>query len=110
VQRRLTGLGFDTRVNGKFDNDTRAVIRRWQTARGYPASGYLNKLQHKALQSEIVASVSSSSSDGDDDKPSRRVHHSGGGGDGGGGGRRGGDPGAFMGGMIGGMMGGMFHR
>jgi uncharacterized caspase-like protein len=111
VQRRLTGLGFDTKVNGKFDDDTRIVIKRWQMARGYPATGYLNKLQHKALQSEIVAGVSSSSSDGDEDRSSRRVRHSGGGGGGasGGGGRRG-DPGAFMGGMIGGMMGGMFHR
>jgi uncharacterized caspase-like protein len=111
VQRRLTGLGFDTKVNGKFDDDTRIVIKRWQMARGYPATGYLNKLQHKALQSEIVAGVSSSSNDGDEDRSSRRVRHSGGGGGGasGGGGRRG-DPGAFMGGMIGGMMGGMFHR
>jgi hypothetical protein len=25
VQRRLTGLGFDTKVNGTFDEDTRAV-------------------------------------------------------------------------------------
>jgi uncharacterized caspase-like protein len=111
VQRRLTGLGFDIKVSGKFDDDTRIVIKRWQMARGYPATGYLNKLQHKALQSEIVAGVSSSSSDGDEDRSSRRVRHSGGGGGGasGGGGRRG-DPGAFMGGMIGGMMGGMFHR
>ena len=30
VQRRLTGLGFDTKVNGKFDKPTRAVITRWQ--------------------------------------------------------------------------------
>ena len=28
VQRRLTGLGFDTKVNGKFDEPTRAVIMR----------------------------------------------------------------------------------
>src|SRR6202042_1363748 len=36
VQRRLTGLGFDTKVNGKFDEEPRSVIRRWQAARGYP--------------------------------------------------------------------------
>src|SRR6478672_2003881 len=30
VQRRLTGLGFDTKVNGRFDESTRAVITRWQ--------------------------------------------------------------------------------
>ena len=36
VQRRLTGLGFGTKVNGRFDESTRAVITRWQEARGYP--------------------------------------------------------------------------
>ena len=55
MQRRLNGLGFDTKVNGKFDEDTRAVITRWQAARGYPKTGFLNKLQHKALLAEIVA-------------------------------------------------------
>ena len=65
VQRRLTGLGFDTKVTGKFDEATRAVITRWQAARGYPKTGYLNKLQHKALLTEIVsATTSASSSDG----------------------------------------------
>ena len=112
VQRRLTGLGFDTKVNGKFDGDTRSVIRRWQAARGYPSSGFLNKLQHKALLTEIVATTaaSSSSSDDSDDRPARR--HSGGSGGGrrsggsggGGGGGGGGNPGAFIGGMMHGMM------
>jgi hypothetical protein len=32
VQRRLTGLGFDTAVTGKFDAETRVVIARWQAA------------------------------------------------------------------------------
>ena len=31
------------------------MITRWQAARGYPKTGYLNALQHKALQSEILA-------------------------------------------------------
>jgi hypothetical protein len=107
VQRRLTGLGFDTKVTGKFDDDTRSVIRRWQAARGYPSSGYLNKLQHKALLAEIVATTqTSSSSDDSDDKPSRRRHGGGGGGGGGGGHYRG--P-SGPGGLIGGMMGGLFH-
>jgi hypothetical protein len=44
VQRRLTAVGFDTRVNGKFDESTRAVITRWQAARGYPKTGFLNAL------------------------------------------------------------------
>jgi uncharacterized caspase-like protein len=104
VQRRLTGLGFDTKVTGKFDDNTRAVITRWQAARGYPKSGYLNKLQHKALLTEIVATTTASASDDSDDKPSRRRH--GGGGGGGGGGRHyrgGGGPGGFIGGMVGGM-------
>jgi peptidoglycan hydrolase-like protein with peptidoglycan-binding domain len=102
VQRRLNGLGFDTKVTGKFDESTRAVITRWQAARGYPKSGYLNKLQHKALLAEIVATAKTSSDDSDD-KPSRRR---GGGGGGGGGhyrGGGGGGPGGFIGGMVGGI-------
>jgi uncharacterized caspase-like protein len=107
VQRRLTGLGFDTKVNGTFDDPTRAVIKRWQAARGYPSTGFLNRLQHKALQGEIVATVGAGASDDSDDHPSR--HHSSGGGrrhyyHGGGGG--GGRPG----GLFGGMMGGLFGR
>ena len=47
VQRRLTGLGFDTKVNGRFDKSTRAVIARWQAARGYPRTGFLDTLQHR---------------------------------------------------------------
>jgi hypothetical protein len=109
VQRRLTSLGFDTKVSGKFDDNTRAVITRWQAARGYPKSGYLNALQHKALQSEILATrVASASSDDSDDEPARQSRRHGGGG---GGSRHyhrggGGGPGAF----FGGMMGGLFRR
>ena len=112
VQRRLTGLGFDTKVTGKFDDDTRVVIKRWQAARGYPSTGYLNKLQHKALLTEIVAAASTSS--GDDSAPrSHPVHRStgsapvaaaprhNGGGDAGA---------AFIGGMMGGMVGGMLRH
>ena len=108
VQRRLNGLGFDTKVTGKFDENTRAVITRWQAARGYPKSGYLNKLQHKALLAEIVATTQTSSSDdSSDDKPSRR--RSGGGGGGGGGGGRHYHGGGGPGGLIGGVMGGLFR-
>lgn len=103
VQRGLTRLGFDTKVNGKFDTSTRAVITRWQGARGYPKTGFLNTLQHEALLTEIVsaAHASSSSSDkSDDDDLARRrggggAHH-----------HRSGGPG----GLIGGMMGGLFGR
>ena len=104
VQRRLNGLGFDTKVTGKFDESTRAVITRWQAARGYPKSGYLNKLQHKALLTEIVSATQSASSSDDGDRPARRR---GGGGGGrhyhGGGGGGGPNPGAFIGGMMGGL-------
>jgi uncharacterized caspase-like protein len=118
VQRRLTGLGFDIKATGKFDDDTRMVIKRWQAARGYPVSGYLNRLQHKALLSEIVSATPSTTSSDDSDDSSRRVRHSSGGGGGGrrgsggggGGGGGGANPGAFMGGVIGGMMGGMFRH
>ena len=102
VQRRLTGLGFDTKVSGKFDESTRSVITRWQAARGYPKSGYLNKLQHKALLTELVATTQTSSSDSDD-KPARRERRRSGGGEG----HRGGGgldvPGRFIGGVVGGM-------
>jgi Caspase domain/Putative peptidoglycan binding domain len=113
VQRRLNGLGFDTKVTGKFDEPTRAVITRWQAARGYPKSGFLNKLQHKALLSEIVATTQTGSSDDSDDKPVAHARRSsaGGGGGGGGGRRSGGGPDlAGPGRFIGGVMGGMFGR
>jgi hypothetical protein len=102
VQRRLTGLGFDTKVTGRFDDETRAVITRWQAARGYPKTGFLNKLQHKALLAEIVATTQTSSSDDSDDKPAR--HRSSGGG-----GRRHSGGGGGPGGLIGGMMGGLLR-
>ena len=115
VQRRLTGLGFDTRITGKFDESTRAVITRWQAARGYPKTGYLNRLQHKALLTEIVAATPTASRDDSDEKPARPARRSsGGGGAGGGGGQRSGggpDPGAaFIGGVMGGVVGGMLRR
>jgi uncharacterized caspase-like protein len=107
VQRRLTGLGFDIKATGKFDEETRTVIKRWQAARGYPATGYLNKLQHQALQYENVSTrVATSDDDSDSSGEGSYRRHSGGGG--GGGGRRyrgggGGGPGMFFGGMMRGM-------
>jgi len=105
VQRRLTGLGFDTKVSGRFDGSTRAVIARWQAARGYPKTGFLNTLQHQALLTESISAARASigSNDkSDDDRPARRrggggAHHhrSGGGGPGG---------------LIGGVVGGLFGR
>ena len=112
VQRRLTGLGVDTKVTGVFNQDTRNVITRWQAARGYPKSGYLNKLQHKALLSEIVATqpTASSSDDGEKPAPRRRANSGGGGGaapaprHSGGGGPDPANVGRFMGGVIGGVL------
>ena len=49
MQRRLTRLGFDTKVNGTFDESTRAAIARWQEEYGYPTTGFLDATQHKAL-------------------------------------------------------------
>ena len=109
VQRRLNGLGFDTKVTGTFNESTRAVITRWQAARGYPKSGYLNKMQHKALLTEIVATTPTASSD-EGEKPARRAQQQRSSGGGGGGQQRGPDPGAFVGGVVGGMLGGAFRR
>jgi hypothetical protein len=102
VQRRLTGLGFDVRATGKFDEETRSVIQRWQAARGYPTTGYLNKLQHKAMQSEIVSSRVAS--DASEDEPARRRSS--------GGARRAHGAGGMggPGGLFGHMMGGLFRH
>jgi peptidoglycan hydrolase-like protein with peptidoglycan-binding domain len=96
VQRRLTRLGFDTKATGKFDEPTRAVIARWQEARGYPKTGFLNTPQHQALQAEYISTAQASdrSSGKSDDGHSvrRREHRSGG-----------------PGGLIGGVVGGIFR-
>ena len=103
VQRGLTGLGFDTKVSGRFDESTRAIIIRWQAVRGYPKTGFLNTAQYQAVQTESVsaAHASFSSSDkSDDDRPARRrgggsAHHH----------RSGGGPGGLIGGVVGGLFG-----
>jgi peptidoglycan hydrolase-like protein with peptidoglycan-binding domain len=99
VQRRLTRLGFDTKVNGRFDKSTRAVITRWQAARGYPKTGFLDTLQHQALLTESVSAARASlgSDKSDDDRPARRRgggHH-----------RSSGGPGGLIGGVVGGLFG-----
>jgi peptidoglycan hydrolase-like protein with peptidoglycan-binding domain len=101
VQRRLTRLGFGTKVNGRFDKSTRAVIARWQAARGYPNTGFLNTPQHQALLTESVSAAHASldSPDkSDTERPARRRgggrhHHSAGG------------PGVLIGGVVGGLFG-----
>ena len=101
VQRQLTRLGLDTKVSGRFDESTRAVITRWQAARGYPKTGFLNTLQYQALLSESVSAAHDSSSDeSDDGHPAHRraeggAHHH----------RSGGGPGGLIGGVVGGLFG-----
>jgi len=97
VQRWLTRLGFDTRVNGTFDDNTRAVIMRWQAARGYPRSGYLDTRQHQALLAEDISAAHSDSvsSDNRGSAAETHRHRNGGGGPGG---------------LIGSMVGGLFGR
>jgi Caspase domain/Putative peptidoglycan binding domain len=104
VQRRLTGLGFDTKPNGKFDETTRAVITRWQGARGYPQTGFLNTLQHKALLTETVPTArASSSASGETAEASPRRRR------GAGGARHHRGVGGPV-GLIGGVVGGLFGR
>ena len=97
VQRRLTGLGFGTRVNGRFDESTRAVIARWQAARDYPSTGFLNPLQHQALLTESISAARAGIGDkSDDGRVARRSgagHH------------RSGGPGGLIGGVVGGLFG-----
>ncbi|WP_257169091.1 peptidoglycan-binding domain-containing protein [Bradyrhizobium sp. SRS-191] len=59
VQRGLTRLGFDTKANGTFDDQTRAAISRWQEERSYPATGFLNPAQHKVLMTAATEAAKS---------------------------------------------------
>jgi peptidoglycan hydrolase-like protein with peptidoglycan-binding domain len=98
VQRGLTRLGFDTKASGKFDEATRAVIRRWQAARGYPETGFLNMVQHAALRTEIASAAQASVSGTDKLEDGRRRggtssrHH-----------RSSRGPGGLIGGVVGGI-------
>jgi uncharacterized caspase-like protein len=60
IQRRLWTLAyFDGVVDGNFNDNTRRAIERWQNARGYLRSGYLNKLQYEALLAERLPFIPS---------------------------------------------------
>src|ERR1700694_5158442 len=76
VQRRLTGLGFDPRVNERFDDSPRAAITRWQGARDYPKTGFLNPPQYQALQDDSVSAAHASLSSSDASDVARSVRHS----------------------------------
>jgi len=104
VQRRLTRLGFGTKINGKFDDSTRDAIGRWQEEHAYPKTGFLNTAQHEALLSEGVPTEAGKS----DHQDHRRragghAHYS----------RRAGGPIGAIGGavhhVVGGVVG-LFHR
>ena len=104
VQRGLTRLGFDTKVNGKFDESTRAAITRWQEEHGYPTTGFLNVAQHKVLTEAAAEARKSGQRDrraGGRTRYSRGV-----------GGPIGAMGGAVRGvvGGVGGMVGGLFRR
>ena len=70
LQNRLTLIGFQTPINGQFTDTSRRAITRWQTARGYPKTGYLNKLQHQALLKES-ASASTDARSAEQETPSQ---------------------------------------
>ena len=47
---KLSSLGFATRsLSAEFDAATRIALAKWQEARGYPVTGFLNKFQYEAL-------------------------------------------------------------
>jgi peptidoglycan hydrolase-like protein with peptidoglycan-binding domain len=103
VQRRLTRLGFGTRINGKFDDSTRDAIGRWQEERAYPKTGFLNAAQHEALLSE-GATEAGKSDHQDRRRGGGRAHYS----------RRAGGPIGAIGGavhhVVGGVVHGLFRR
>ena len=102
VQRGLTRLGFDTKVNGKFDEKTRAVIAHWQEEHGYPTTGFLNAAQHKVLME--AAAEARKSGHRDRRRAGGRTRYSRG---------VGGPIGAIGGavhGVVGGVVGGLFRR
>ena len=100
LQRRLTRLGFDTKANGKFDARTRAVITRWQAARDYPNTGFLNPWKHQALLNESASTANASIRDNKSGGHERRARRRGGGG----------GPVGVIGGVVGGVVGGIFGR
>jgi Caspase domain/Putative peptidoglycan binding domain len=105
VQRRLKTLGFETPTSGKFTEETRRAINSWQSARGYPQSGFLNKLQFTALKQEALPKTAAKDDDEEDSKPARRSSSSRGHGGGGGGGGGPAAVGKFFGGVVGGVLG-----
>ncbi len=68
LQRQLTSVGFSTGgADGRPGPATRQALENWQSARGFPNTGYLNALQRTELLSEVVP---------DDVLQQRRASHS----------------------------------
>jgi peptidoglycan hydrolase-like protein with peptidoglycan-binding domain len=103
VQRRLTRLGFGTKINGKFDDSTRDAIGRWQEEHAYPKTGFLNTAQHEALLSEGATEAGKSDHRDHRRRAGGHAHYS----------RRAGGPIGAIGGavhhVVGGVVG-IFHR
>jgi serine/threonine protein kinase len=58
VQTALTALGFNTGgVDGVFNPRTREMITSWQSAKNYPATGFLTGIQHQALLREAAPAL-----------------------------------------------------
>ena len=95
VQRRLSRLGFGTKINGRFDDSTRDAIARWQEEHGYPKTGFLNTAQHEALLIEGAADGGKSNARGGGRARRSRVV---------------GGPIGVIGGAVHGVIGGLFRR
>jgi len=66
VKRKLAAVGHNPRsTDGRPGDTTRRAITRWQSELAYPASGYLNKLQHDALMAQAVSKTATNKDDGD---------------------------------------------
>lgn len=109
VQRGLTRLGFATKPTGKFDEPTRAVISRWQEEQGYPATGFLNTAQHKALTDSAKEAARADREAARANRQDRRRSASRGRNSRGPGGPIGAIGGAVT-GVVGGVVGGIFRR
>jgi peptidoglycan hydrolase-like protein with peptidoglycan-binding domain len=80
VQRGLARLGFDAKATGKFDDQTRDAISRWQDQHGYPKTGFLNTAQHQALLNESADAAEDSKSGRDERRRGGHTRHARGGG------------------------------
>lgn len=58
IEARLEGLGLKPgRVDGEFDEDTRRAIRRYQSARNLPESGYVSNDMMVQLMADTVRQI-----------------------------------------------------